>query len=134
MEFHEKPDSPEAKAILSGIVAYNDGYRSGDLRWLTVYVRDGAGEVSAGLNGYTDWGWLFVKLLWVRDDVRGTGFGSRLLAKAEDEARARGCHSAWLDSFSFQAPEFYRRHGYGEFGKLADYPRGHARHFFAKKL
>jgi hypothetical protein len=46
---------------------------------------------------------------------------------------ARGCHSARLDTFSFQAPEFYRRMGYEVFGVL-DYPPDHKRIFLKKQL
>jgi GNAT superfamily N-acetyltransferase len=93
-----------------------------------------AAAVLAGLNGYTDWGWLFVKLLWVCEPLRGTGMGSRLLAAAELEARARGCRGVWLDTFGFQARGFYEKQGYSMFGELGDFPEGHARYFLSKRL
>jgi GNAT superfamily N-acetyltransferase len=39
-------------------------------------------------------GWLFVELLFVPESLRGKGIGAELLARAENEAIARGCHSA----------------------------------------
>ena len=66
------------------------------------------------------------------DDRRGYGY--RLLTLAEDEARKRGAKSAYLDTFSFQAPDFYRQHGYQVFGELEDFPPGHQRYFFSKQL
>ena len=62
------------------------------------------------------------------------GDGRRLLAVAEDEARRRGAKNAFLDTFSFQAPDFYRQHGYQVFGELPDFPPGHTRAFLTKKL
>jgi hypothetical protein len=56
------------------------------------------------------------------------------MAAMEDAARRRGCRAAWLDTFSFQAPGFYRGLGYRVFGKLAGYPPGHTRHFLWKPL
>jgi ribosomal protein S18 acetylase RimI-like enzyme len=56
------------------------------------------------------------------------------MAMAEDLARERGCVGVWLDTFDFQAPEFYRKHGYEQFGRLDDYPPGHQRLFFQKRL
>jgi len=89
--------------------------------------------VVAGLVGETYCGWLFIRYLWVSEDLRGWGVGRELMARAEARARDRGCHAAWLDTFSFQAPGFYQKLGYEEFGRL-DYPPDHQRHFLSKRL
>ena len=90
--------------------------------------------VVGGLIGSTFWGWFYISLLWVRADLRGRGYGHRLLMLAEEEARKRGAKDAYLDTFSFQAPEFYKQHGYEVFGELQDFPRGHQRYFLRKQL
>jgi ribosomal protein S18 acetylase RimI-like enzyme len=64
---------------------------------------------------------------------RRLGIGRRLLLEAERRALAGGCYSAWLDTSSFQAPDFYRRLGHEEFGTL-DYPPDHKRLFLKKRL
>ena len=78
-------------------------------------------------------GWLFVKFLWVSHGLRGRGVGRELMDRAEVRSRERGCHSAWLDTFSFQARGFYEKLGYEEFGRL-DYPPDHHRHFMRTRL
>ncbi len=95
-------------------------------------LRDDAGKVAAGLSGALSWGWLFVDALWVSDELRGRGIGRALMIGAEDFARAKDCHSAWLDTF--QASGFYTRLGYESFGVLEDYPLGQSRHFLRKRL
>ncbi len=97
------------------------------------FVRAEKGEVMAGLVGTTYAGWLFVAELWVHADLRRRGIGSKLLALAEQRAAALGCHSAMLDTFSFQGPEFYPRFGYEVYGTL-DYPPEHKRLFLKKRL
>jgi GNAT superfamily N-acetyltransferase len=67
------------------------------------------------------------------DDLRGRGVGRELMAQAEARAVERGCHAAWLDTFSFQARGFYEKLGYEEFGTL-DYPPIHKRYFMKKLL
>jgi len=96
--------------------------------------RDADGAMRAGLRYVTTFDWLFVHLLWVDKAYRRQGVGSRLLSMAEAAAREKGCHGAYLDTFTFQAPEFYPRHGYSEFGRLEGFPPGHARIWFSKRL
>jgi GNAT superfamily N-acetyltransferase len=105
-----------------------------DFGELAIFVRDGNGEIVAGLKSFTWAGWLEVELLWVHEDRRGMGLGTRLLTTAEQEARRRGCQRVWLDSYSFQAPEFYKKLGYEVFGMLEGFPEGHNRYFLTKRL
>lgn len=101
-------------------------------------ARDGDGDVAAGLVASTSYGWLLVAALWVRPDRRGAGLGTAMMAAAEREGRARGCHGAWLDTSSEAARRFYGRLGYAAFGALRNGPgrppEGHARWFLSKDL
>lgn len=75
-----------------------------------------------------------MEFLWVRADLRGAGLGSRLLAAAEAESRARGCAQMVVSSHDFQAPDFYRRSGYVEYGRIEGCPRGHTHVHLVKDL
>ena len=46
----------------------------------------------------------------------------------------RGCHHALVDTFDFQAREFYERLGDETVGELHDFRRGHTRFFMRKSL
>ncbi len=91
-------------------------------------------EIVGGIIGATYWDWFQLDLLWIREDLRGRGYGHRLLVAAEEEARRRGAKHVHLDTFTFQAPDFYQRHGYEVFGALPDYPAGHTRYYMRKDL
>jgi ribosomal protein S18 acetylase RimI-like enzyme len=85
------------------------------------------------------YGWVFggaaeIALLWVREDQRGAGLGSRLLLGSEEHARAAGCAQMVIRTHSFQPPGFYRAHGYQDVASIADYPREHAFHLLRKDL
>ncbi len=135
IEVHDRKSSREAKAILKGIIQFNAPYGGGkDWRELTITFKDARGKVVAGLNGNSNWGWLFVKLLWVSEDYRDRGLGRKLMAKDEAEARRRRCKNVWLDTYGFQAPGFYAKLGYRKFGELPDYPLGYSRYFYSKRL
>lgn len=87
-----------------------------------------------GLSAKVGREWVFVELLALSDAARGKGIGTQLIGQVEALASERGKTGIWLDTYSFQAPGFYEKLGYTEIGHITDYPTGHARHFFAKRL
>ena len=131
----DKPDDPIWEVVGGGIHNFNI-QQAGDARGTHVcFVLYGPDqEVVGGLIGDTHWGWFYINLLFVKEDLRGRGYGHRLLTLAEEEARRRGAKNAYLDTFSFQAPEFYKQHGYQVFGVLQDFPPGHQRYYLTKQL
>ncbi|ELS53910.1 GNAT family N-acetyltransferase [Streptomyces viridochromogenes] len=102
---------------------------------LQVWALDPADALAGGLVGHTWTTWLHVTYLWVDERHRGTGLGSRLLAHAERVARdKRGCASVRLETWDFQAPEFYRKQGYEVVCVIPDYPPGITEYTLTKRL
>ncbi|EJZ19728.1 GNAT family N-acetyltransferase [Rhizobium sp. Pop5] len=134
-ELTASPSQEELAAIADALTAFNAGdVGPSDRQPLSVLIRDTDGKVTGGLSGFTAWGWLFTQMLYVPDTLRGTGLAGKLLAKAEEEARARGCRGAWIDTFSPQALRAYLRQGYEVFGELEEFPEGRTRSFLRKNL
>lgn len=128
-------DEPDWGVIGGGISAFNKQQAGDDHGKYLCYVLEAPdGKHVGGVIGVTYWNWLFVELMWLDESLRGQGYGSQLLTAAEDEARLRGAEYSYLDTFSFQAPEFYKKHGYEVFGTLEDFPPGHRRYFMTKRL
>ncbi len=96
-----------------------------DQATFSVKVTDEAGELIGGLTAWTWGGLCGIDMLWVREDSRKYGWGSRMLRAAEAEALRRGCDRATVSSTTFQAPGFYQRHGYRETGRTPGIPGGH---------
>lgn len=128
-------EKPEWAAIGQALTEYNV-QRAGDdsAQTMCFVIRTPEQEIAGGVIGATYWNWLHIDLMWVRDDLRERGYGRRLLELAEQEARKRGAKHAYLDTFSFQAPDFYAHLGYQVFGELPDFPPGHRRFFMTKAL
>jgi GNAT superfamily N-acetyltransferase len=131
----DAPDTALAARLDDEIAAFNfeaTGIR--DAREFAAAVRDGAGELTAGIHGWTWGAAAWIERLWVREDARQRGLGTQLLGAVESEARARGCRQLALTTHSFQAPDFYRRHGFEVVGELPDFPVGHASLLMRKRL
>jgi len=135
LDFVEKPDEDELTTFFDMLRSYNRSKAgTSNHKELCIFLRDDDGKIVGGLNGETYWGWLYVENLVVDESVRTKGYGSKLLQAAEDEARNRGCSFVHLDTYSFQALPFYKKHGYTVFGELDDFPPGGKRHFLRKTL
>ena len=135
IELSQNPTPEDREAILAPLRAYNVAQAGdGKSQPLVLLVRNDQGEILGGLYGRFFYQWLFIELLSVPEQARGEGMGSKLMGMAEDLAREKECLGIWLDTFDFQAPAFYKKLGYSELGQIVDYPPGHKRFFFQKRL
>lgn len=113
-------------AILASIKAHNETLLGpSDRRDLFIPIQADDGSVDGGLVGYTGRGWLYVELLSVPERLRGQGMAGRLLTLAEEEAKARGCIGAYIDTINPAACRAYERAGYHVFGRIEDFAKGY---------
>lgn len=134
IDLTDAPAEADETFLRRSLLADNrDFLGEADHRALGLILRH-EGAVVGGLIGETGRSVLFVDVLWLARDWRRRGQGSRLLSAAEAEALRRGCRTAWLDTYDFQARPFYERHGYAMFAELDDLPGGHRRWFMKKRL
>ena len=91
------------------------------------------GEVVSGVLAYAVmWDILYVDTVWTKEDYRGQGIASKLLNEVENRAAKMGCKTSHLSTYSFQAPVFYEKLGYTQFGEI-DY--GYTKeHFYFKRI
>lgn len=135
LQREDNPTPEDLRLLVHSLVAHNASVAAPEqYQPLTFFLRNTAGLLVAGIHGQTHWEWLFISHLWVHEAVRSQGHGTHLIAAAEQEALTRGCRNAHLDTYSFQAREFYLKLGYTLFGQLEDYPPGHSRYFLRKSL
>ena len=129
-----QPRQEDDDKVIEATRAYNSQFVDKEWSPISVYIRDTDDEIIAGLTGKIFGNWLHVEFLWVSEDHRGKGLGSKVLSAAESEAMDKGCVASTLDTFSFQALGFYCKQGYEVFGSLEGYYENHQRHYLQKKL
>ena len=129
------PSEREIQFVKDSLFGFNQSIVGDDGHApLNVVEYDARGNVIGGILGGTYWGWMYVDILWVHEHHRNKGIGSKLLREAEREAVGRGCHHIHLDTMSWQAPEFYKKHGYEAIGVLSDIPSGNQKYLLMKAL
>lgn len=133
--FAEGADAEAHAVVERGLIEYNaravGPYRYEDFQ---LYARDRGGEVVGGMFGASGMDWLYVDYLWVAETTRGSGLGSALLARAEAEAKRRGCVGVYLYTYGFQAPDFYLAHGFAVVGTIEDCPVGSRKVYLCKRV
>jgi GNAT superfamily N-acetyltransferase len=135
LSFEETTSADAARCVVDLLIAHNDAHTAVSRRVpLQVVARRSDGAIVGGAIGWTIHHWCYVDILALAPDVRGTGEGARLLEEVERVARARGCVGVHLSSYTFQAPEFYKRQGYAEFGRIDGLPPGHSNVWLMKRI
>ncbi|ARN75253.1 GNAT family N-acetyltransferase [Oceanicoccus sagamiensis] len=134
LEITNDPRVEDDDYIIGKTREYNSKYVPNEFELLSVFYKTKDGEVIAGLTGKTFWDWLHVDYLWVSEPRRGDGLGSKVMLAAEKEAIERGCVGSTLDTFSFQALEFYKSLDYSIVGTLSGYMGKYERYFLQKRL
>ena len=131
----ENIESQKSQVIGDLIRSYNRSKReAAESEPLNLYVEDDRDELMAGLVAETFGNWLEIEYLFVKEDLRGQGIGSKLLQQAESEAKKRNCRYVFVNTYQFQAPAFYQKRGYKEVFTLKDYPYTGQRHYYQKDL
>lgn len=132
-------NNEEADFIVDKIVEYNLSKvplkQEIDFLWINRLIEDTNGEIIAGiLSKMYCWNCLYIDTLWIKSECRKEGLGSKLLKEIEVIAKEKGCHLIHLDTFDFQARDFYLKHGYEVFGILDECPKGHKRYYMKKSI
>ena len=135
----EECSAEDRKIVLDGLYNFNMKQvpATNPENWIPYeyIVRNENLEIIAGILstlGY--WNGLEIKILWVKEEFRKSGIGTKLLIETENNAKAKGAIISFLDTFDFQAKDFYLKNGYTIFGILDDFPDGHKRYHLQKRL
>lgn len=130
----KQPSTQDIDILQQGINAYNATQLKEHPHEFAIYLRDGDGRIHGGITAFAFSDSIHIALLWVSDELRSQGYGSLLLEAAEDKAIKEKLQYAFVDTFDFQAADFYSKHGYELIGKIDQALLGHSRLFYRKKL
>jgi GNAT superfamily N-acetyltransferase len=132
---HDDVPAPEGDVVDAGLDAFNhEAAPLHEVRRLSCFARAADGTVVGGAVGRT-WGEACeLQQIWVDAAQRKHGLGSEILQRFETLARRRGCRTFYLETFSFQAPAFYAKHGYRVAAEIRAYPHGIAKFVMMREV
>jgi GNAT superfamily N-acetyltransferase len=131
----DNPAQADLDAVIDALNQHNIRV-TGLSEWsaVAVFVRDEHGRMLGGVTG-EHWADAFeIGFLWLSEKLRGQGIGTRLMQMIEQRAIALGCTQIALDTFDFQARDFYLKLGYEVYGELDHFPKDHHKYFMRKRL
>lgn len=135
----EESTKEGCQVVDNGIVEYNSSKvpytQKPSFIGINRVIKGEDGDIIAGINSVLYcWNCLYIDVLWVKAEFRKYGYGSALLNEVEKIAKEKGCKLIHLDTFDFQAKDFYIKHGYEVFGVLEDCPEEHKRYYMKKNI
>ncbi|WP_417875065.1 GNAT family N-acetyltransferase [Xanthomarina gelatinilytica] len=138
VEVTDKIDQESYDRVVELLVEYNlsktQQFKNEINKPIEIIARNNNGEIIGGLYGRSIWGTLEVKTFVVKTENRNDGIGRKLIIEAEKEAKNRNCRFISLDTFSFQAPEFYEKLGFKKIGTETDFPKGFEKYYYRKEI
>jgi len=136
LEISEYISEEERKTIEKGLADHTleEGVCELVFTPLSILKRDDSEQIVAGLYGESFWNALYIDSFWVKKELRNNGIGTEILKAAEEEAKRRKCLFVYLWTQDFDAPDFYKKQGYKEFVAMPDFPVGHSRIGFMKRM
>jgi len=129
------PTEDELKPLIVGLNGYNEKFTGKLLKEnISSFLKDDSGIIHGAITGQINWGWLYVKTLWIDETIRREGWGSKLLKNFEEYASLKGIPNVRLETTTFQALDFYKKLGYSVFAELSDMPPGETTYFLKKGI
>lgn len=117
------PNKKDIDSIYQGLVDFNEAFvpniRNENI---ALFVRGTDDEIQGGLVAIVLGEALRVEYFWLSEEIRGVGVGSSMINRLVEEVNNRELHGIYLDTYSFQAADFYQSHGFKEVGRYPDFP------------
>lgn len=132
-EVQEDREFIRSKVIEHNMACVSDEVKS-PKEQISFIARNDNGEIIGGVTGTSYWQHMHIDFLWVDEAERGQGIAKQLMQQMEAYARSLNCRLLIVETLSFQAPGFYKKQGFREFGVIEDHPAGHSFHYFEKWL
>lgn len=127
------PDAPDDKIIRDGIVDFNGHIINEKATHFSVFAKDGT-QIIGGALIWEHSDALYIDVLWCNEKYRKQGIGTKIITMIDGVAKNKGLPKIFVDTYAFQAQDFYKKHGFYCIGIVPEYMLGHDRIFMRKDV
>ncbi|MGK5594529.1 MAG: GNAT family N-acetyltransferase [Parachlamydiaceae bacterium] len=99
-----------------------------------LFIRDSEEAIIGGANGIFYYGCLYIDMLWVKQEFRHQGWGSKLMREAEKKGLQNLCSFATVNTMDWEALPFYQKLGYQIEFERTGYSQGARMYLLRKPL
>jgi GNAT superfamily N-acetyltransferase len=128
------PSQADNAVISEGIIASNAHILGERDKTFSIFLKNDLGKVFGGIQAFLDSESVYIDVLWVEEKLQKKGYGTKLLEAVELEAFKNVCKYLTVDTWDFQAEEFYLKNGYERIGEVKNYWLGHSKISLRKKI
>lgn len=127
------PKAEDDKFIRDGIVHFNSQIIKEKATHFSIFAKTNNNIIGGALIWeHSDA--LYIDVLWCNENSRKRGVGKKILTMLDEVATDKGLTKLFVDTYSFQAQEFYMKHGFYSIGIIPDYLLGYDRIFMRKDI
>lgn len=129
----KNPTATDDKVIREGIVDFNSKTLNERATHFSVFAKDGP-KIIGGALIWEHIDTLYIEVLWCNEKYRKKGIGAKIMTMVDDIAKNKGVAKIFVDTYAFQAEDFYTKCGFYRIAIVPQYLMGHDRIFMRKDL
>jgi N-acetylglutamate synthase-like GNAT family acetyltransferase len=127
------PPATDDKVLRNGIVDFNSQIINEKATHFSVFAKDGP-KVIGGALIWQHSDALYIDVLWCNEKYRKKGIGTKIITMIDDVAKNKGLPKIFVDTYDFQAQDFYKKHGFYCIGTIPKYLKDYDRIFMRKDV
>lgn len=127
------PDTSHDKVIRDGIVDFNDQIIKEKASHFSIYAKYNT-QIIGGALIWEHCDALYIDVLWCNEKYRKQGVGTKIITMIDGIAKNKELPKIFVDTYEFQAQDFYKKHGFYCIGIIPKYLKDHDRIFMRKDV
>ncbi|MGE3319480.1 MAG: GNAT family N-acetyltransferase [Candidatus Berkiella sp.] len=129
----QNPKPEDDKILREGIVNFNKEVIKEKATHFSIFAKNNS-QVVGGALVWEHSDALYIDVLWLHKNYRKKGIGTKIISMIDTVAIDKGISKIFVDTYEFQAQEFYQKHGFNGIGTIPGYLLGCDRVFMRKDI